>query len=52
MLVEIKNLVRYFPHTKAVNNISFGFDKGQIYGFVGPNGAGKTTTMRILATLD
>ena len=52
MLVEIKNLVRYFPRTKAVNNISFGFDKGQIFGFVGPNGAGKTTTMRILATLD
>ncbi|MBR5161885.1 MAG: ABC transporter ATP-binding protein [Thermoguttaceae bacterium] len=52
MLVEIKNLVRYFPHTKAVNNISFSFDKGQIFGFVGPNGAGKTTTMRILATLD
>ena len=52
MLVEIKKLVRYFPHTKAVNNISFSFDKGQIFGFVGPNGAGKTTTMRILATLD
>lgn len=52
MLVEIKNLVRFFPHTRAVNNISFGFDKGQIFGFVGPNGAGKTTTMRILATLD
>ena len=52
MLVEIRNLVRYFPHTRAVNNISFSFDKGQIFGFVGPNGAGKTTTMRILATLD
>lgn len=52
MLVEIKNLVRFFPNTQAVNNISFGFDKGQIFGFVGPNGAGKTTTMRILATLD
>ena len=52
MLVEIKNLVRYFPRTKAINNISFSFDKGQIFGFVGPNGAGKTTTMRILATLD
>ncbi len=52
MLVEIKNLVRYFKSTPAVNNISFGFDAGQIFGFVGPNGAGKTTTMRILATLD
>lgn len=52
MLVEIKNLVRFFPHTRAVNNISFSFDTGQIFGFVGPNGAGKTTTMRILATLD
>ncbi len=52
MLVEIKNLVRYFGSAKAVNNISFGFNEGQIFGFVGPNGAGKTTTMRILATLD
>ena len=52
MLVEIKNLVRHFKSTRAVNNISFGFDAGQIFGFVGPNGAGKTTTMRILATLD
>lgn len=52
MLVEIKNLVRHFKNTKAVNNISFGFNEGQIFGFVGPNGAGKTTTMKILATLD
>lgn len=52
MDVHIAKLRRYFPGTKAVDNISFKFSSGQIFGFVGPNGAGKTTTMRILATLD
>ncbi len=52
MDVHIAKLVRHFPNTKAVDNISFSFHGGQIFGFVGPNGAGKTTTMRILATLD
>ncbi|MDR0871354.1 MAG: ABC transporter ATP-binding protein [Planctomycetaceae bacterium] len=52
MEVHIAKLVRHFPKTKAVDDISFSFRTGQIYGFVGPNGSGKTTTMRILATLD
>jgi len=52
MQIEIKNLVRHFGKTKAVNNISFSFGSGDIFGFVGPNGAGKTTTLRIMATLD
>lgn len=52
MFVEIKNLIKLFGNLVAVNNLTFGFDSSQIYGFVGPNGAGKTTTMRILATLD
>ncbi len=52
MEVHIAKLKRYFPTTKAVDDISFSFHAGQIFGFVGPNGAGKTTTMRILATLD
>jgi ABC-2 type transport system ATP-binding protein len=52
MEVHIDKLYRHFPGTKAVDNVSFSFSTGQIYGFVGPNGAGKTTTMRILATLD
>jgi ABC-2 type transport system ATP-binding protein len=52
MDVRIVNLKRYFGKTKAVDDVSFEFSSGQIYGFVGPNGAGKTTTMRILATLD
>ncbi len=52
MQIEIKNLVKHFGKTKAVDDISFSFKSGDIYGFVGPNGAGKTTTLRIMATLD
>ena len=52
MQVNIINLIKDFGTTRAVDDISFTFSSGQIFGFVGPNGAGKTTTMRILATLD
>lgn len=52
MKIQVKNLRKEFGKTIAVDNISFAFDSGHIFGFVGPNGAGKTTTMRILATLD
>ena len=52
MQINIVNLKKYFGTTRAVDDISFTFSSGQIFGFVGPNGAGKTTTMRILATLD
>jgi len=52
MHVEVRNLVRRFGRTTAVDCINFEFQSGDIYGFVGPNGAGKTTTMRIMATLD
>jgi ABC-2 type transport system ATP-binding protein len=52
MKVDVVHLRKSYGRTKAVNDISFTFSAGQIFGFVGPNGAGKTTTMRILATLD
>jgi ABC-2 type transport system ATP-binding protein len=52
MKVSVVELKKHYGSTKAVDNISFEFASGQIFGFVGPNGAGKTTTMRILATLD
>jgi ABC-2 type transport system ATP-binding protein len=52
MKVEVKNLRKEFGQTVAVDNISFAFDAGHIFGFVGPNGAGKTTTMRIIATIE
>jgi ABC-2 type transport system ATP-binding protein len=52
MLVQIANLRKFYGATRAVNDISFSFASGQIFGFVGPNGAGKSTTMRILAALE
>ena len=52
MKVRVQNLRKEFGATVAVNDVSFSFDSGHIFGFVGPNGAGKTTTMRIIATLD
>ena len=52
MKVEVRRLRRVFGSTVAVNDVSFEFEGGHIFGFVGPNGAGKTTTMRIMATLD
>jgi len=47
-MIEIRNLTRYFGTKKAVDNISFTVNKGEILGFLGPNGAGKSTTMRMI----
>ncbi len=51
-MIELRQLHRFFGTTRAVNNISFQVERGQVFGYIGPNGAGKTTSMRILATLD
>jgi ABC-2 type transport system ATP-binding protein len=48
MSIEVKNLLKQYNEQKAVNNISFKVDKGEIVGFLGPNGAGKSTTMKII----
>ena len=47
-MIEVQNLSKNYGPFRALNDISFSVDKGQIVGFLGPNGAGKTTTMRIL----
>lgn len=47
-MIEIKNLTKRYGKNIAVNNISFNFEQGKIYGFLGPNGAGKSTTMNIM----
>ncbi|HTI98097.1 MAG TPA: ABC transporter ATP-binding protein [Dongiaceae bacterium] len=52
MKVQVRQLRKEFGKTVAVDNISFSFDSGHVFGFVGPNGAGKTTTMRIISTIE
>jgi ABC-2 type transport system ATP-binding protein len=47
-LIEVEHLTKSYGTGRAVNDISFTVNKGEILGFLGPNGAGKTTTMRIL----
>ncbi len=49
--IETKSLSKSFGDLKAVDNISFKVEDGEIFGFLGPNGAGKSTTMMILTTL-
>ncbi len=47
-MIEVNNLCRNYGSKKAVDNISFRAENGEILGFLGPNGAGKSTTMNIL----
>lgn len=47
-MIEVKNLTKQYGVKKAVDNISFTVNDGEILGFLGPNGAGKSTTMNIL----
>jgi ABC-2 type transport system ATP-binding protein len=49
--IETKSLSKSFGDVKAVDDISFYVESGEIFGFLGPNGAGKSTTMMILTTL-
>lgn len=47
-MIEVKNLSKFYGKIRAVDDVSFQVEKGEIVGFLGPNGAGKTTTMNIL----
>lgn len=48
-MIEIKNISKSFDRNKALDDVSFKINPGEIVGFLGPNGAGKTTTMRIIS---
>ena len=48
MSIAVRNLTKLYGDEKAVNDISFDVQTGEILGFLGPNGAGKTTTMKII----
>ncbi len=47
-MIEIQSLTRQFGEFKAVDNLSFTVQAGEVLGFLGPNGAGKSTTMKML----
>src|SRR4249919_2768193 len=47
-MIKVENLSKSFGPKLAVNNISFGVERGEVLGFLGPNGAGKSTTMRMI----
>ncbi len=49
-IIEVENLEHSFGDFKAVDNISFSVEEGEIFSFLGPNGAGKSTTINILTT--
>jgi len=46
--VEVSHISKTFGATRAVDDVSFGVEQGEIFGLLGPNGAGKTTSIRIM----
>ena len=46
--IEAQKLTRDYDGVRAVDQISFGVERGEIFGFLGPNGEGKTTTIKKL----
>lgn len=48
MSIKVTSVSKLYKAQKALNEVSFSVDKGQIIGFLGPNGAGKSTMMKIL----
>ena len=48
-MIEVDHLTKRYGPVTAIQDVSFGVEKGKIVGFLGPNGAGKSTTMKILS---
>jgi len=47
-LIRVENLSRFYQNYRAINQLSFTLNAGEVLGFLGPNGAGKSTTMQII----
>src|SRR5579863_6784987 len=47
-MIKVQNLAKVFGAKRAVDDISFSVERGEVLGFLGPNGAGKSTTMRMI----
>ncbi len=50
-VIRVNHLSKQFNHVRAVDDLSFTVNEGEVYGFLGQNGAGKSTTIRMLLTL-
>lgn len=50
-MLKVENVTKYYDDFKAVDNLSFEVNKGEIFGLLGANGAGKTTTFRMIMNL-
>jgi len=48
MSIEVKNVIKIYGEQRALNDVSFSINSGNIVGFLGPNGAGKSTMMKII----
>lgn len=49
--IKVEHLKKYYKDVKAVDDISFSVERGELFGFLGVNGAGKSTTINMLCTL-
>src|ERR1700742_1002718 len=47
-MIKVQNLVKLFGAKRAVDDITYSVERGEVLGFLGPNGAGKSTTMRMI----
>ena len=51
VIVEARRLQKAYGEIRAVEDVSFSIETGEIFGLLGPNGAGKTTTLRMISTV-
>ncbi len=47
-MIQAEGLSKVYGEVKAVQDVSFSIQRGEVVGFLGPNGAGKRTTMKML----
>ena len=50
-IVELSHIDKSFGPVKAVEDVSFSLEKGELFGLLGPNGAGKTTSLRVMVDI-